>query len=276
MELPGRLVLLGHPVAQSLSPTFQNAALERAGIALVYEAVDVAPAELPQLLGLLREAGGAGNVTVPHKQAVAAQCARRSPVAERAGAVNTFWTEDGELIGDNTDVGGFDRAIRETFGRPKDGTHLLLLGAGGAASAVLTAAERWGGARVTVLSRSHERTASLAARFGRTVTPVRSLDAELLQGVDLVVNATPIGIEGDAIPLDPAVLPAHAMVYDLTYRRGKTPWVQACRARGLKADDGLSMLLEQGALAFERWFGIVPDRAAMKDALTERVRGHRG
>jgi shikimate dehydrogenase len=273
MELPGRLLLLGHPVAQSLSPSFQNVALQRAGIALEYETLDVTPAKLPQVLGLLREAGAAGNVTVPHKQAVAAQCARQSPVAERAGAVNTFWTENGELIGDNTDVGGFDRAIRETFGAPKDGIHVLLLGAGGAASAVLTAAERWGGAKVTMLSRSHERTAELAARFGRIVTPVRALDAALLARVDLVVNATPVGLEGDAIPLDPAVLPPHAQVYDLTYRRGKTPWVQACRARGLSADDGLSMLLEQGALAFERWFGIVPDRAAMKAALMQRVRG---
>lgn len=130
MDLPGRLVLLGHPVAHSLSPVMQNAALRSAGIPLTYEAMDVTPARLATVAGLLRDADGAGNVTVPHKEAFAALCAARTPVAERAGAVNTFWTDAGALTGDNTDVGGFDAAVRRHFGLPHDHGTVVVLGAG--------------------------------------------------------------------------------------------------------------------------------------------------
>ena len=137
MERPGRLVLLGHPVAHSLSPALQNAALRRAGIPMTYEAMDVEPAQLATVVGLLRDADAAGNVTVPHKEAFAKLCARRSPVAERVGAVNTFWTEAGELVGDNTDVGGFDAAVRRHFGAPHERGAVVVLGAGGSAAAVI-------------------------------------------------------------------------------------------------------------------------------------------
>jgi shikimate dehydrogenase len=261
VELPGRLVLLGHPVAHSLSPALQNAALRSAGIPLTYEAMDVAPSKLSTVAGLLRDAGAAGNVTVPHKEAFAALCASRSPVADRVGAVNTFWTEDGDLFGDNTDVGGFDAAVRRHFGVPPTHATVVVLGAGGSAAAVLAAAERWDGARVRIVARTKERAESLAARFSRIATVAPLADA--VRDVSLVVNATPVGLDGNEYPVDPALLPAGADVLDLTYRRGETPWVHACRARGLRAADGLAMLVEQGALAFERWFGAIPDRDAM-------------
>ena len=115
MELPGRLVLLGHPVEHSLSPVFQNAALRAAGIPLTYEAIDVPSDGLVRMAHLLADVGAAGNVTVPHKEAFAACCSTLSPVASRVGAVNTFWTEDGVLVGDNTDVGGFEAAVAATM-----------------------------------------------------------------------------------------------------------------------------------------------------------------
>jgi len=267
MELPGRLVLIGHPVAHSLSPVFQNAALRKAGIPLEYEAADVRPDELATMTGLLRDAHAAGNVTVPHKEAFAALCDRLTPVAERAGAVNTFWTEeDGTLVGDNTDVGGFDAAIREAFGPPRPAMVVALLGAGGAAAAVLAAAERWSAATVRIATRSPARGAALAQRFGRFVTIAPNV-ASAVAGAHLVVNATPIGLHGDEVPVDPALLEAQADAFDLTYRRNGTPWVLGCRARGLRAADGLTMVVEQGALAFERWFGQRPDKAAMWSAL---------
>lgn len=240
----------------------QNAALRSAGIRLTYEPIDVAPPQLVTVAGLLRDANAAGNVTVPHKEAFAALCTSRSPVAERVGAANTFWTEDGAIVGDNTDVGGFDAAVRHHFGLPHDHGVVVILGAGGSAAAVLAAVERWDGARVRIVARTAARAHALAARFPRIATVVgRAADA--VRDASLVVNATPIGLDGNELPLDPALLPPNADALDLTYRRGETPWVHACRARGLRAGDGLAMLVEQGALAFERWFGAIPDRDAM-------------
>ncbi len=264
-DLPGRLVLLGHPVTHSLSPKFQNAALRCAGIPLEYEALDVTPENLAATARLLAGVRGAGNVTVPHKEAFAECCAVLSPVARRTGAVNTFWTEDGELVGDNTDVGGFEAAVRATVGVPDAPFTVVVIGAGGAASGVLAAIERWEGAQARICARTVARAERLAARYARIATVYWSL-AEAVRGARLVVNATPLGVAGGELPVDPALLDADAAVFDLTYRRGETPWVQACRSQGRRASDGLPMLLEQGALSFERWFGVRPDRAAMREA----------
>ncbi len=266
MELPGRLLLLGHPVAHSLSPAMQNAALRSAGIPLAYEAMDVAPSALGKVAGLLCDAMAAGNVTVPHKEAFASLCRSRSPVATRVGAVNTFWTEGGGLVGDNTDVGGFDAAVRRHFGLSHDRGTIVVLGAGGSAAAVLAAVERWNGARARIVARSSHRAAALAARFAGIAGVVPDI-AAAARDATLVVNATPVGLENSDYPADPALFAAGTDVLDLTYRRGETPWVHACRARGLRAADGLAMLVEQGALAFERWFGALPDREAMWKAV---------
>jgi shikimate dehydrogenase len=245
----------------------QQAALRAARIPLEYEAVDVAPDALAETLRVLVAVRAAGNVTLPHKETVFRACASVSPVAERVGAVNTFWTLDDRLIGDNTDVGGFDAAVRAAFGPPAQGIRVALLGAGGGAAAVLAAVERWPGASVVVASRALERAAALAGRFTRFTRAVSSYE-DAVRACDLVVNATPIGLRDDAVPIDPAILAAPTLVFDLVYRRGLTPWVVRARARGLRAEDGLGMLVEQGALAFTRWFGVDPDRRAMWDAVS--------
>jgi shikimate dehydrogenase len=266
VTLPGRLVLLGHPVSHSLSPRFQNAALKRAAIPLEYEAMDVAPPELGETLRVLIAMRAAGNVTIPYKEAVYSLCHTRTPVAERVGAVNTFWVEGGRLAGDNTDVGGFDTAVRHAFGAPVDTPRVAVLGAGGAAAAVLAAVERWPGASALVVSRSRARAESLCARFARIAT-VAATFADASESSTLVVNATPIGQHDDGMPIDPSALAPGTHVFDLVYRRGLTPWVLRARARGLPAADGMRMLVEQGALAFTRWFGVEPDRDAMMSAL---------
>jgi shikimate dehydrogenase len=264
--VPGRLVLIGHPVQHSLSPTFQNAALRRAGIALTYEAMDIAPTSLHAAVDRLRVMGAAGNVTVPHKEAFALLCDRVTPLAARVGAVNTFWVEDGALVGDNTDVDGFTTAIQRAFGAAAAWPRVALIGAGGAAAAIAAAVERMPATSLVVWGRTTARTARLAARF-ETVQLAASLD-EALEGASLVINATPLGFrDGDPMPVDVARLPAHASVYDLVYRREETAWVHAARAAGHPAADGLGMLLEQGALAFERWFSVPPDREAMWSAM---------
>ncbi|MDA1080511.1 MAG: shikimate dehydrogenase [Gemmatimonadetes bacterium] len=264
-DLPGRLVLLGHPVAHSLSPRFQNAAIRAAGFSIGYEAIDVDSNGLAAMARLLAEARGAGNVTVPHKEAFAECCGTLSPVARRTGAVNTFWTEDGALVGDNTDVGGFDSAVRATVGFPAGPFTVAVIGAGGGASAVLAAVERWEGATARIYARTSARAERLAERYSRIAVAEWSLEGAV-RGAHLVVNATPLGATSQDLPVDPAMLDSAAAVFDLAYRRGETPWVHACRAHGMRASDGMPMLVEQGALAFERWFGARPDRTVMLEA----------
>lgn len=260
---PSRLVLLGHPVAHSLSPVFQLAALRAAGIDVSYEAFDVRAEELAGVLkGLVRDRA-AGNVTLPHKERVAELCEVRTPLAERTGAVNTFWTDDrGRLVGDNTDVGGFTAAVRRLLDREPRGLRVAVLGAGGAAAAVCEAVSTWPESSCVVHARTRERAEALAARYPKLVSTVAS-ELEALEGADLLVNATPLGLEGSLMPVAPGMIPKSVAVMDLTYRRGRTPWASACRSRGLRAEDGLPMLIEQGALAFERWFGVPPDRDVM-------------
>ena len=264
MTLPGRLVLVGHPVAHSLSPAFQNAALQRARIPLRYEALDVPGHELESTLRALAHTRAAGNVTIPHKRAVYERCAHRSPIAERVGAVNTFWTEEDRLVGDNTDVGGFQRAVLSEIGAPPSGP-IALLGAGGSAAAVCAAAELWE-LEVRVVARSRSSASALETRFARNVRVIDT-PADALRDASLVVNATPLGMNDDELPAPVALVPDDALLVDLVYRRGGTAWVKAARAARLRAIDGLPMLIEQGALSFERWFGVAPDRDAMWDAV---------
>ena len=261
IKRPGRLVLLGRSLGHSLSPVFQNAALRQAHLALRYEALDIPASALDDTLEELASEGAAGNVTVPYKRNVFERCDRLLPLAKRAGAVNTFWFERGELVGDNTDVAGFDAAARALLRSEPRSLTVGLLGAGGAAAAVLTAIERWDDCRVLVYNRTRGRADELCARFSHIA---QWSDTEpIAEQVDLVVNATSIGLRDDNMPIDLARVKDDAAVYDLVYRRGETAWVRAARARGLRAADGLGMLIEQGAVAFERWFGFPPDRETM-------------
>jgi shikimate dehydrogenase len=266
-ERPTRLVLLGHPVGASLSPVFQNAALEAAGIPLRYETVDVEAPDFATTLASLLHQRAWGNVTVPHKERMRASCDHVTALANRVGAVNTFWlNSDNRLVGDNTDVGGFTTAIVKLLGEsPRDVT-VGVFGAGGAAAAVLAALESLPGCRAYVFNRTTERARELCARFSSVAQPVD--DVGSIAGAQVVVNATSIGLRDDSYPLDPELIPIDTPVLDLVYRRGETAWVRALRTRGHRTADGLTMLIEQGALAFERWFGIEPDRAAMWEAVT--------
>ena len=264
LEIPVRLLLLGHPVAHSLSPRIQNAALEAAGIRGRYEAVDIAPDAFEETLERLRQPHVGGNVTVPFKERVHDACDELSPLARRVGAVNTWWVDgDRRLFGDNTDVPGFDAAVRELFrvDEPPRDLSVGVIGAGGAAAAVLAAAESWPGSVVHVYNRTPERARVLCERFGPNVQAVD--DIGVVGGADLVVNATSIGLANDASPIDLALLAPGASVLDLVYRPGGTAFVRELRARGRSAMDGLTMLVEQAAFAFERWFGVTPDRSAM-------------
>jgi shikimate dehydrogenase len=263
---PGRLVLLGDPVSHSLSPTFQNAALRAARIPLVYEALGVKESELRTLLRDLKKVSAAGNVTSPHKVAVYDRCDELTDLATRVGAVNIFWFKSGRLHGDNTDVGGFDVAARALLGGEPSAARVVVLGAGGAAAAILAATESWTDATVSIVARNATRANALALRFP-DVARVETSAKRAVAGATLVVNATPIGQHEGEQPLDVSMISKSTAVMDLVYQRGGTAWIRAVRARGNRAADGLTMLLEQGALSFQRWFGIEPDREAMRQSL---------
>jgi shikimate dehydrogenase len=266
MEYPGRLVLLGNPVSHSLSPTFQNAALKAAGIPLEYEALEVRESSLGSILRDLKKISGAGNVTIPHKVAFHERCDDLTNLAKRVGAVNTFWFASGRLHGDNTDVGGFDAAARALLGGEPTDVRIALIGAGGAAAAVLAAAESWTGARVAIVARNATRADALVRRFPDVARMEKSVK-RALSDATFVVNATPVGQHDEEQPVNVSLLARASAVMDLVYRRGGTPWVKAARERGNRAADGLTMLLEQGALSFQRWFGMEPDREAMRKSL---------
>jgi shikimate dehydrogenase len=264
---PSRLVLVGHPVAHSLSPLIHNAALRAAGIPLEYTVMDVLPEQLRATLKSLRAEGAAGNITIPHKQSVFSICDHVTNVAERSEAVNTFWVQDGALIGDNTDVAGFDHSARELLesARADPPRRVALIGAGGAAAAVATAVRDWDHAELVIWSRNPKQAESLARRFA-----LASAETDLLaavKGADLVINATSMGMADDTLPVPISALPRGCPVLDLVYRKGETEWVRMARNASHPASDGLPMLVEQAARSFRRWLGVEPNREVMWGAL---------
>ncbi len=267
MSRPSRLVLLGHPVSHSLSPRIQNAALRAAGIPLEYEAIDVAPAQLRATLRSLRADAAAGNITIPFKQSVFDICDHVTNIAERAGAVNTFWVQDGELIGDNTDVPGFEFAAKDLLesARAEQPKRVALLGAGGAAAAVAAAVRDWDNTELVIWSRNPAQAEALAHRFA-----LAHAEADLslaVKAADFVINATPMGMADDVLPVPISALSRKCPVLDLVYRKGETAWVRAARDAGHPASDGLPMLVEQAARSFRRWLGVEPNREVMWGAL---------
>jgi shikimate dehydrogenase len=264
--------LLGDPVSHSLSPTFQNAAFRALGLDAVFVALRCGADELPGLLRGIARAGGGGNVTVPHKALAARTVERPSDAVARTGACNAYWLEDGAIHGDNTDVAGASAAIAALLGRAPAGARVLLLGAGGAASATLCALADARAERIVIANRTPERAHALAERFrtpGVRMDVVESVDALAGERFDLAVNSTSLGLApGDPLPLDPgAARVTIGAALDLVYARGETAWVRAMRARGIPAVDGKEMLLQQGAAAFRRWWGMEPPLEVMRAAL---------
>jgi shikimate dehydrogenase len=273
------ILLLGDPVAHSLSPRFQNAAIRHRGLDAVYAVLRCDAQSVAPIIRALCRAGGAGNVTVPHK-ATAAQCIEQpTEVLRRTGACNTFWGEDGTICGDNTDVAGFRHAATALLQRGTRapaaslrGVHALIVGAGGAAAAATCALLDDGAAGITLINRSPDRARTLAARLdpaGGVIDVVTTVAALRGRSFDLVVNASSIGLaDTDPLPLDLAIPGNVGAVLDLVYRRDSaTPWVRHAREHGITAADGAGMLIAQGAAAFQRWFRVEAPAAVMQRAL---------
>ena len=249
--------VLGRPVAHSLSPTMQGAAIAARGLDAVYVALECSDDSFGGMMRGLAIAGGGGNVTLPYKGSAAAQVDRPSAEVERTGACNTFWLQEGLVYGDNTDVAGFRGAAERLLPGGLGGTTVLLLGAGGAARAALCGLVDAGAGEVWVLNRASDRARRLVDRLGagraRVLDDLRSLTGG---SVDLVVQATPLGLSsGDPSPIDLEKGPAVGALLDLVYSPDETPLVRTARTAGIPAADGREMLVLQGAEAFRRWFG---------------------
>ncbi len=269
-----RAFLLAYPAGHSLSPAMHNAAFAHLGLAARYEALEVRPEALALVAATLRsdEVLGA-NVTIPHKEAVIPFLDGVDETAARIGAVNTVVNRGGRLTGYNTDAPGFGRALAEA-GLALQGRRALLLGAGGSARAVAYALLRAGVSCLGVYNRSAERAEALAGDFA-ALGPVHALEAGALEGAvlaaDLLINTTAVGMvrasrDPDASPLPPGVLPERGFVCDLVYRPAKTRLLREAEEAGLRTQNGLPMLVYQGAEAFGRWTGREPPVAVMMAA----------
>jgi shikimate dehydrogenase len=264
--------VIGWPVAHSRSPLIHNYWIKQHGLAAEYRREAVPPDKFADFLPQLEDRGYVGaNVTVPHKE-TALSLSEPDDRAETVGAANTLWRDEGRLLSTNTDVEGFvanldaavpawDRGLRTA----------VVLGAGGAARAVVFALLAREVERVYIANRSFDRAEALQARFGRRVEPAHWRDApRLLAEGDLLVNTTSLGMTGQPpLELDLAPLVPSAVVADLVYAPLETGLLKAARARRLRAADGLGMLLHQAVGGFERWFGVRPKVTEALRALVE-------
>lgn len=268
-----RTGVVGWPIAHSRSPLIHQHWLRQFGIAGVYERFAVPPGEFARFASGIGNQGLVGsNVTAPHKEAAFAACDRRTPAAEALGAVNTLWREGPVLWGDNTDVEGFLANMDETAPGWAEGSRLaVVVGAGGAARAIVHALMLRRVDRIAIVNRTRTRAEALAELFGGSVAPTHwgGLSSELSRA-DLLVNASSLGMLGQQpLDIDLSGLPGHAVVADIVYVPLRTPLVEAARARGLKTVEGLGMLLHQAVPAFERWYDRRPEVTAELRRLVE-------
>jgi shikimate dehydrogenase len=256
--------VIGSPVRHSLSPALHNAAFEASGADWVYAAFEVAPGRALEALAAMRTLGLGGlSVTMPHKEAVADAVDVLTPSARALRSVNTVVRlGDGRLEGHSTDGDGFVASLVEA-GVDLGGRSVVVVGAGAAARAVIDAVARAGPACITVVNRSADRAAvaaKLAGDIGRCGQVGDIADA------DIVVNATSVGMNDDALPFDPAILRSTQVVADLVYHPLETPLLRAARAAGSVTVDGLGMLVHQAALQQQLWVGHRPDTGIMRAA----------
>ena len=285
IDPPIRLGVFGDPVAHSLSPQMENAALRAFEINMQYARFHIRPNELRAALRFLHELDFVGiNLTVPHKIAGLAQIDAADESTTHCGAVNTIRLHDKKLIGSNTDAEGFSRAVRSEFSIDLRDLRVMILGAGGGTGHAIA----WQCAlenceRLVLVNRTPAKASAIVERLrrffaeARVLGPVARLEAvrwdetairAQLADIDLIVNATPLGMN----PSDPAPIPArllapHHIVFDCVYRPSKTALLRAADEAGARGANGLSMLLHQGALSFSIWFNREAPIEAMRSAI---------
>ena len=257
-----RAFICAHPVRHSRSPLIHRYWLRRYAIDGAYCPLDITPSELHSFLRTLHTSQWiGGNVTIPHKEAAYASVDEHDEAAQAIGAVNTIWLHEDRIVGGNTDAFGFMANLDQNAPGWHQTSVAVVLGAGGAARAVIHALGSRGVADIRIANRTAARARQLALGFGSSVSG-HGWDAlpELFEDAGLVVNTTPIGMEGtQGRAPDLARLPDRAIVSDIVYVPLETPLLKAARARGLATVDGLGMLLHQAVPGFARWFGRTPE-----------------
>ena len=284
VDPPIRLGVFGDPVEHSLSPQIQNAALKHCKIEMQYARFHILPHELREAVQLIPKLEFIGvNLTIPHKIAAPGLLDSSDDDVKRIGTANVVKREAGKLRGFNTDGRGFARAVREEFSVDLRDLRVLVLGAGGAARAIALQCAKENSERLVIANRSLEKAQKLADELRdffagpKVLGPVARLQAVPLEeaairfqiaNVDLIINATPVGLNrGDPSPIPARLLAPHLMIYDTIYSAERTPLVSAALEAGARAINGLSMLLHQGALAFEIWFQREAPIDVMRKAL---------
>jgi shikimate dehydrogenase len=270
--------VLGWPLEVTLSPLMHNVGFRRLGLDWIYLRWPVAPDDLDHAVRGLRALGADGaNVTMPHKESIVEHLDSLDEDAGAIGAVNTVRRSGKELIGHNTDVVGFSEFLVEDAGFQPDGTSALVLGAGGAARAVVKALANLGAGDVTVAARNREAGANVAALAEDATRSARAIDwddaSDLVDGVDLVVNATPIGMRGEAL-LSQVTFRPNQCVIDLIYSPPTTPLIERARAGGANGWGGLGMLVRQAAASFAIWTGQQAPLDAMSAAAIRGIGHH--
>jgi len=252
--------ILGDPVNHSLSPLMQNAAFRVLGLPAAYVPLRCSADDLPGLMRSLGRAGGGGNVTVPHKEVAAGVVDICRDAAKVVESCNTFWAEDGQMVGDNTDVLGLIEALRQL---EVSKAPWYIAGTGGGARAAVAAAGELG-VPVSAGSRSPER----QQRFERWISACGVALAPVAE-CRVLINSTPLGLAaGDPLPIEAARFPRAEIAFDMVYARGETSWIRAVRPMVRRAADGRAMLVAQGAAALERWF---PEKRAPVEVMRAAV-----
>ncbi len=260
-------MVIGHPIAHSLSPQLHNAGYEELGLDFVYLACDVTVEAIPDFIKGIRAMGVRGvSCTIPHKLEVMPYLDHIDPVAEKIGAVNTIVNEVGRLIGYNTDWLGVVNPLRELT--ELQGKRAVVLGAGGAARAAVYGLVQ-SGAEVTIYNRTFEKGEALAAEFECAAAAQPGPEIKL---ADIVCNATSIGMHADETPLPKALITQGQIIFDAVYGAHQTRLLREAKAAGTQTISGQEMLLAQGAAQFQLYTGRDAPLAAMRNTLKTKDR----
>jgi shikimate dehydrogenase len=273
-----RVVLIGHPVAHSLSGAMQQAAFDAAGVPATYELWDRTPAELGEAIAELRNDEFLGaNVTIPHKEKAAGFVDRLTEEAHATGAVNTITREGKRLVGHNTDVPGFRVALDALVGKQRMPRAAVVLGSGGGARAVVHGLVTEGFQRIVVFNRHLHRAEALVRFFGKSAAHMELrampwhesiIEAELAKS-KVLVNATSVGLHDEETPIPGELIPPDLLVMDLIYNPARSRLLRDAEAAGCQVQNGELMLLHQGAAAFTLWTGQPAPVELMGEKLAE-------
>lgn len=280
---PARLAVIGDPISHSKSPQMHNPALQACGIEAQYVRVQVPVGQVKEAFGLFVKQGFRGvNITIPHKFEALDAVDVVDPLARQLGAVNTLAIRDGKMFGYNTDGPGFLRSVKEAFGKELNELRVLIIGAGGGAGRAVAVQSVLAGCQTLILAnRTESKLAALITELS-SISSTASLHTcslahedlvRHLPQVDLIVNATSVGMKAEDAPLLPSgSLESRHLVYDMVYRAsGPTDLVQQACAVNARHADGMCLLLHQGAISFEHWFDIPAPLDAMREGLKAAV-----